>query len=98
MPIVQHEGPAAASSTIPLDAPGGADAVLNTLRDLYDRGHRHIRAATLAVELWPGGRCHNSNGQVFPLSAGAAGRKLRKCRAVWEAEPRLWEILPERLP
>jgi hypothetical protein len=82
----------------PVEQPVGPDAVLAALRVLYDRGHRRIRASTLAETLWPEGRGHNSNGQVFPLSAGVAGRMLRKCRAVWEAEPRIWEIIPERLP
>ncbi|WP_162472922.1 hypothetical protein [Methylotuvimicrobium alcaliphilum] len=75
----------------------GSNEVLAALRILRDSGQVRIRAATLAETLWPGRRDHNSNGQVFHLSAGIAGRMLRRCPAVIEIEPRIWEIIDERL-
>src|SRR6266852_7009076 len=72
--------------------------LLRVLRDIYDRGQRRVAASTVAEILWPGGRTQNANGQVFPLSAGIAGRMLRRCKAVVEVRNREWEILPHRLP
>jgi len=82
----------------PVERRVSPDDVLAALRSLHENGQTRIRAATLAEALWPGRRDHNSNGQVFHLSAGIAGRMLRKCQAVFEVEPRVWEIIPERLP
>jgi len=75
----------------------GSSDVLSALKVLRERGHTTIRAVTLAEILWPGRRHHNSNGQVFHLSAGIAGRMLRRCSAVYEIEPRVWQIIDERL-
>lgn len=72
--------------------------VLGVLRSHHERGNNSIRASTLADALWPDCRASNTNGQVFNLSSGVAGRMLRKCCAVWEVSPRVWEIIPERLP
>lgn len=65
---------------------------------LHHQGETTLSAGEVARHLWPNGRGLNTNGQVFPLSAGAAGRMLRRCKAVWEIEPRRWAIIPERLP
>lgn len=62
---------------------------------LYQQGVTAISAARVAEHLWPDGRRNNANGQVFHLSAGVAGRMLRRSRLVWEFEPRHWEIVPE---
>jgi len=51
----------------------------------------------LADELWPATRSHNTNGQVFNLAAGVAGRLLRRYRGCWEVSARQWEIVPEFL-
>lgn len=67
------------------------------VRSLHERGYTRIRAAMLAEILWPGRRDSNANGQMFHLSAGVTGKMLRKCPAVWEVQPREWEIIPERL-
>ena len=71
--------------------------VLAALKILRERGHTTIRAAQLAEILWPGRRHQNSNGQVFHLSAGIAGRMLHRCPAVYEIESRVWQIIDERL-
>ena len=71
--------------------------LLNVLRELHGRGHRRVRAGTVAERLWPDARTQNANGQVFPLGAGVAGRMLRACKAVREVEPREYEILSHRL-
>jgi hypothetical protein len=73
------------------------DDLLRALRALHAKGYKVVSAATVAQQLWPSGRTHNSNGQVFHLSAGIAGRMLRKCRAVVETTPRQWTILEERV-
>ncbi len=71
--------------------------LLLVLRDLHGRGQQRVRASTVAELLWPGGRTHNANGQVFPLGAGVAGRMLKACKAVREIAPREYEILSHRL-
>ena len=71
--------------------------LLRALRLLHAKGYSVVSAATVADQLWPNGRSHNSNGQVFNLSAGIAGRMLRKCGAVVEMSPRQWEILIDRI-
>ena len=73
------------------------DELLRALRALHARGQKVVSAAMVAEQLWPSGRTQNSNGQVFNLCAGIAGRMLRKSRAVHEKSPRQWEILEERL-
>jgi hypothetical protein len=65
---------------------------------MHSEGMATFRANVLAERLWPNGRRQNANGQVFHLGAAVAGRLLRNCSAVWEKEPRLWEILPHKLP
>lgn len=67
------------------------------LRVMHRDGYRFVRAAVVAERLWPNGRTHNANGQVFNLAAPVAARMLRRCPAVTEVEPRRWEIIPERL-
>jgi hypothetical protein len=64
---------------------------------MHREGVTTLRANTLAERLWPDGRHHNSNGQVFHLGAAVAARLLRQCPAVLEKRPRLWEILPHRV-
>lgn len=71
--------------------------LLNALRELHAAGVKRVRANTIAEKLWPNGRSQNARGQVFPLSAGVAGRMLRKCVAVREVTPREWEILVHRI-
>jgi hypothetical protein len=71
--------------------------LLRVLRDLHGRGQRRVRAGTVAELLWPAGRTHNANGQVFPLGAGVAGRMLKACKAVREIAPREYEIVSNRL-
>lgn len=71
--------------------------LLAVLRDMHARGQSTVRANSVAEALWPNGRTHNANGQVFTLSAGAAGRMLRACNAVSESSPREWQILAHRL-
>jgi hypothetical protein len=71
--------------------------LLSVLRDMHLRGKSTVRANTVAEALWPNGRTNNANGQVFMLSAGAAGRMLRACKAVSEISPREWQILAHRL-
>lgn len=71
--------------------------LLQALRTLHLRGFRRVRANTIAEMLWPNGRTHNANGQVFMLSAGVAGRMLRASKAVREVSPGEWEILDYRL-
>ena len=71
--------------------------LMSALREIHASGVRTTTAAMVAERLWPTGRCHNANGQVFHLSAGIAGRMLRRCRAVYETQPRRWEIIPEYL-
>lgn len=73
------------------------DPLLAALVRLQGRGYRIIRAGLVADELWPQARHHNTNGQVFNLSAGVAGRMLRKSRLVREIGNREWEIIQERL-
>lgn len=68
------------------------------LRRLYDKGNRRIKANVLADELWPDCRSQNSNGQVFNLAAGVAGRMLRRYRGAFEVSKGVWEIDPEFLP
>lgn len=72
------------------------DDLLRALRTLYAKGYKVVSAATVAEQIWPNGRSHNSNGQVFHLSAGIAGRMLRKSCAVVEMKPRQWTIAAER--
>jgi len=64
---------------------------------LHRQGQTTLSAGEVARHLWPNSRGQNVNGQVFPLGAGAAGRMLRRCKVVWEIEPRRWAIIPERL-
>lgn len=71
--------------------------LLCTLRSLYERGQRRVRAVTVADHLWPGARSNNARGQVFNMSAGVAGRMLKACKAVREVSPREYEILGHRL-
>jgi hypothetical protein len=71
--------------------------LLNALRILYGDGYRRVRGSTVALLLWPGGRTHNANGQVFPLVAGVAGRMLKASKAVREVTPGEYEILSHRL-
>lgn len=73
------------------------DDLLRALRLLHAKGYKVVSAATVAEQLWPNGRTHNSNGQVFHLGAGIAGRLLRKCHAVVEGPPRQWVIVQERI-
>lgn len=73
------------------------DDLLDCLRKLHSTGVSRVRAGIIAERLWPAGRQDNANGQVFPLSAGVAGKMLRKCAAVREVGDRQWEILPHRL-
>ena len=75
-----------------------AQAVTQEIAKMHSEGVKTLRANCLAERLWPGGRHHNANGQVFHLGAAVAARLLRNCPAVQEREPRLWEILPHRLP
>ena len=70
---------------------------MRVIAEMHSEGVATLRANTLAERLWPDGRHHNANGQVFHLGAAVAARLLRQCPAVWEKEPRLWEILPHRL-
>lgn len=74
------------------------EQVMRELQAMHVAGVKTIRANLLAEHLWPSGRRHNSKGQVFHLGAATAARLLRRCPAAWEKEPRLWEILPHRLP
>lgn len=74
------------------------DVVLRHIAAMHAEGICTLRASTLAERLWPEGRHHNANGQVFPLGSAVAARLLRRCPAVHEKEWRLWEILPHRLP
>lgn len=62
--------------------------LLGVLRDFHDRGQRRVRASTVAELLWPGARSQNTDGQVFPLGAGVAGRMLKARKAVREIAPR----------
>lgn len=71
--------------------------VEDALKVLLARGHRTVRAQTVADVMWPNARHNNSNGQVFNLSSGVAGRMLRRCRAAYEVRNREWEIIPEFL-
>lgn len=71
--------------------------LLSTLKKMHESGITTVSASQIAEMLWPGGRTHNSNGQVFPLSAGVAGRMLRACPAVMETGNRVWMILDHRL-
>lgn len=71
--------------------------LLKALRELHARGLRYVRGSTVAELLWPDGRAHNARGQVFPLSAGVAGRMLRACNAVRETSAGEYEILSHRL-
>lgn len=71
--------------------------LLTALRKLHKTGIKHVSAGFVAELLWPDSRRQNANGQVFHLSAGAAGRMLRRCHAVREYRNRIWEILPHRL-
>lgn len=75
----------------------GQKKFLDTLRQLHAEGKSQFSAEYIAERLWPDGRNRNSNGQVFHLSAGVAGRMLKRCPAVWEVRPRVWETTPERL-
>lgn len=75
-----------------------AQAVNLEIAKMHSKGITTLRANWLAVRLWPWRRRQNANGQVFHLGAAVAARLLRNCPAVWEKEPRLWEILPHRLP
>jgi hypothetical protein len=75
-----------------------AEQVMRELQAMHVAGVKTLRANLLAEHLWPSGRHHNANGQAFHLGAAVAARLLRRCPAVWEKEPRLWEILPDRLP
>jgi hypothetical protein len=59
------------------------------------RGQTRLSANCLAAELWPDARHNNAHGQSFNLSAGVAGRILRKYRGCHEVENRVWEIVPE---
>jgi hypothetical protein len=72
--------------------------VLREIAALHNAGIKRFQANTLAERLWPEGRHHNANGQVFHLGSAIAARLLRKCPAVQETEFRIWEILPHRLP
>lgn len=72
--------------------------VLRELEAMHASGIRSFRANMLAERLWPDQRRQNTNGQVFPLASGAAGRMLRRCAAVIEVREREWEIIPDRLP
>lgn len=69
----------------------------DALRTLLAGGATVVTAAQVAAVLWPDGRTHNANGQVFPLGAGIAGRMLRRSRSVCEVRPRQWEIVRARL-
>ena len=71
--------------------------LLSILRKMHASGVSIVNASQIAELLWPGGRTHNSNGQVFPLSAGVAGRMLRACPAVMETGNRAWMIIEHRL-
>jgi hypothetical protein len=73
-----------------------ADVVMREIAKMHCEGVTTLRANTLAERLWPDGRYHNANGQVFHLGAAVAARLLRQCPAVREKQPRLWEILPHR--
>jgi hypothetical protein len=75
-----------------------ADVVLHEIAAMHSEGVVMLRANSLAERLWPSGRHHNANGQVFHLGAATAARLLRDCPAVREKEHRLWEILPHKLP
>jgi hypothetical protein len=73
------------------------EAVLREIAAMHGEGVSRLRANTLAERLWPAGRHHNANGQVFHLGAAVAARLLRRCPAVRESEWRIWEILPHWL-
>lgn len=70
---------------------------MNCLREMHAAGITRLRVNTIAERLWPVGCQRNANGQVFSLSAGVAGKMLRKCAAVREVGDREGEILPRRL-
>lgn len=72
--------------------------VLRELEAMHASGIRSFRANTLAERLWPDQRRQNTNGQVFPLGSGVAGRMLRRCAAVIKVRECEWQIIPERLP
>ena len=71
---------------------------MQELAKMHSEGIAKFRANCLAERLWPNGRRQNAKGQRFHLGAAVAARLLRNCPAVWEKEPRLWEILPHKLP
>ena len=71
--------------------------LLSVLRKLHRSGISTVTASQVAELLWPNGRTHNSNGQVFPLNAGAAGRMLRACPGVVETSNRVWTIVEHRI-
>ena len=74
-----------------------ADVVMREIVTKQREGVMTLRANTLAERLWPDGRRQNANGQVFHLGSAVAARLLRRCPAVRETEPRLWQILPHRV-
>jgi hypothetical protein len=74
-----------------------ADVVMREIVTMHREGVTTLRANTLAERLWPDGRRQNANGQVFHLGSAVAARLLRRCPAVCEMEPRLWQILPHRV-
>lgn len=43
------------------------DELMVVLRAMHCEGYRFVRAAVVAERLWPNGRTHNANGQVFNL-------------------------------
>jgi hypothetical protein len=70
---------------------------LEALTRMHKRGVTRLTAQCLADEMWPTARRSNSNGQVFNLASGLAGRWLRRYRGCSEVEHRQWEIVPEFL-
>lgn len=69
----------------------------SALHQFAASGRRIVSASQVADALWPNGRHHNARGQVMNLSAGVAGRMLRRCHAVIEISHQRWEIIPERI-
>lgn len=64
-------------------------AALDAMRK---RGMKQFTAADLAEYLYPECREINVNGARFNLSAGVAGRLLRKYGGAYEASPRVWRF------
>ena len=71
--------------------------LITALRQMHSQGRVRVRGGSVAEALWPDARTQNAQGQVFNLTAGVAGRMLKKCKAVRELAPGEYEILAHRL-